>query len=303
MFLTSVVEFDRFSASELLFKDTFRKTLQNALRSFRKVLDKQSGTILNFPDIFLNLCAGIANMNRSIYLLIIILLLSSLASAATLKGEIYTEYLELAEDVLVEINTVPQQKYLAKTGSYSFELSPGEYLLTAKNNQYVITEEIIVLSEKGEYVLDLFLLPEFTEEDELWQETEEELVVDPEEIPRRLLSWIIVGVIFLALLSRIIYVRKKYGSLHLFRRRIKEESRKTIEQHKEELEKEPSYVEKALEIIKSHGGRITQKELRKELLYLSEAKVSLIVTELEHKELVEKIKKGRGNVLLLKENH
>ena len=227
----------------------------------------------------------------TIHLLIIIILLSSLASAATLKGEIYTEDLELAEDVLVEISTVPQQKYLAKTGSYSFELLPGEYLLTAKNNQYAITEEIIVLSEKGEYVLDLFLLPEFTEEDELWQETEEELVVDPEEIPRRLLSWIIAGVIFLALLSRIIYVRKKYGSLHLFRRRIKEESRKTLEQHKEELEKEPSYVEKALEIIKSHGGRITQKELRKELLYLSEAKVSLIVTELEHKELVEKIKK------------
>ena len=42
------------------------------------------------------------------------------------------------------------------------------------------------------------------------------------------------------------------------------------------------------------------KELRKEMLYLSEAKVSLIVTELEHKGLVEKIKKGRGNVLILK---
>ena len=242
-------------------------------------------------------------MNRSLHLLIIFLFLSSLASAATLKGDIYNEDLELAQDVLVEINTVPQQKYLAKTGSYSFELLPGEYLLTAKNNQYTVTEEILILSEKGEYVLDLFLLPEFTEEDELWQETEEELVVDPEETPRRLLSWIIAGAVFAALLGRIIYMRKKYGSLHLFRRRIKEESRKTIEQHKEELEKEPGYVEKALEIIKSHDGRITQKELRKELLYLSEAKVSLIVTELEHQGAVEKVKKGRGNVILLKENN
>lgn len=241
-------------------------------------------------------------MNGHFNLLIIIFLLSSLASAATLKGEIYTEDLELAQDVLVGINTVPQQKYLAKTGSYSFELSPGEYLLTAKNNQYAITEEILVLSEKGEYILDLFLLPAFTEEDELWLETEEEMVVDPEETPRRLLSWIIAGVVFAALLGRIIYVRKKYGSLHLFRRRIKEESRKTIEQHKEDLEREPNYVEKALEIIKNHNGRITQKELRKELLYLSEAKVSLIVTELEYKGLIEKIKKGRGNVLLLKES-
>ncbi len=36
------------------------------------------------------------------------------------------------------------------------------------------------------------------------------------------------------------------------------------------------------------------------MLDLSEAKISLILTELEHKGKVEKIKKGRGNVILLK---
>ena len=46
----------------------------------------------------------------------------------------------------------------------------------------------------------------------------------------------------------------------------RKKAEKTLEQHKEELEKEPSYVEKALEIIKSHGGRITQKELRKRIV-------------------------------------
>ena len=102
------------------------------------------------------------------------------------------------------------------------------------------------------------------------------------------------------LLARIIYTRKKYGSLRLFRKRINAESKKTLEQHKEELAQEPGAIDQALEIIKKHDGRLTQKELRKEMMYLSEAKVSLIVTELEHKEKIEKIKKGRGNILILK---
>ena len=235
------------------------------------------------------------------YLFLLLLLTSQLVSAATLKGSIYDENLELATDVLIEVNTVPQQKYLAKSGSYSFELAPGKYTLTAKNTQYTVTENIEIQSDTGAYLLDIFLLPDFTEEDELWQETEQELPIDPEEAPSRLISWIIAGIIFAVLLGRIIYMRKKYGSLHLFRRRVKAESKKTVEQHKEELAQEPGYLENAVEIIKRHDGRINQKDLRKEMMYLSEAKVSLIVTELEHKGKVEKIKKGRGNVIILKE--
>ena len=138
------------------------------------------------------------------------------------------------------------------------------------------------------------------EEDELWQETQQELPLETEEKTTPLWAKIVAGIIFAALLARIIYTRKKYGSLWLFRKRIKAESKKTLEQHKEELAQEPGYVDQALEIIKKHDGRINQKELRKEMMYLSEAKVSLIVTELEHKGKVEKIKKGRGNVLILK---
>ncbi|MEK6939247.1 MAG: hypothetical protein AABX31_00820 [Nanoarchaeota archaeon] len=239
-------------------------------------------------------------MKRKLYPILLTLLLIPLVSAATLKGSIYDENLDLAKDVLIEINTIPQQKYLAKAGSYSFDLPVGKYALTAKNDQYVVTEEIEILSATGEYVLDLFLLPDFVEEDELWQETQQDLPLGTEENIVPLWSWIIAGIIFAALLGRIMYTRKKYGSLWKFRKRIKAESQKTLEQHKEELAKEPGYVEQALEIIKKQDGRISQKELRKEMMYLSEAKVSLIVTELEHKEKIEKIKKGRGNVLILK---
>lgn len=240
-------------------------------------------------------------MKHKLPLFLFFLLIIPLASAATLKGSIYDENLELGKDVLVEINTVPQQKYLAKTGTYSFDLPVGKYTLTAKNNQYVVTEEVEIPASTGTYVLDLFLLPDFVEEDELWQETQEELPLSTEESSIPWWSWTIAGLIFVLLLARIIYTRKKYGSLSLFRKKIKAESKKTIEQHKEELEKEPGYLEQALEIIKKHDGRINQKELRKEMTYLSEAKVSLIVTELEHQGKVEKIKKGRGNVVILKE--
>ena len=58
-------------------------------------------------------------------------------------------------------------------------------------------------------------------------------------------------------------------------------------------------LEKVLKVIRSHGGRTTQKEIRKEIP-LSEGKISLIITELEHMKIIKKIKKGRGNIIVLK---
>jgi uncharacterized membrane protein len=58
-------------------------------------------------------------------------------------------------------------------------------------------------------------------------------------------------------------------------------------------------TERVLEIIKKHGGRTTQKDIRKELP-LSEGKISLMITELEHQGKIEKIKKGRGNIIIMK---
>ncbi len=76
----------------------------------------------------------------------------------------------------------------------------------------------------------------------------------------------------------------------------KEEALSSIEQE------QPGYIDRTLDIIRKHDGRITQKELRKELIEISESKVSLILTELEHTNKIEKVKRGRGNVILLKEN-
>jgi len=234
---------------------------------------------------------------RIIFTILCIFLLSTTVSATTLKGSIYNTNLNLEKDVLIEID---QQKFLAKEGTYQFHIDEGTYELTARKGLTEIKEDIVV--KGNEVVYDVFLLANFKDEDQLWQETNEDLFADPvTEETWSLWKYILGGLIAAWALIRFGKARIKYGSLGKFKKQIKAEQNKTIKQHKEDLANEPSYVEKALEIIKKHDGRISQKELRKEMLPLSEAKISLIVTELEHRNVVEKIKKGRGNVILLKD--
>jgi uncharacterized membrane protein len=113
-------------------------------------------------------------------------------------------------------------------------------------------------------------------------------------------SYLIALGIFLILMGRVILARKKYGKLRGKKKRRENEESKEKEEKMDAEENEANHLEKTIEIIKKHDGRITQKELRKEMMYLSEAKISLILTELEHKGQIEKIKKGRGNVIVLK---
>ncbi|MBI2668464.1 hypothetical protein HYX14_01345 [Candidatus Woesearchaeota archaeon] len=232
-------------------------------------------------------------------ILLIALLLAATAHAALLQGTIYGEQLKVEQNVLVGINTTPEQKMLAKEGAYRFQVPLGKYALTAQKGDIKVQEEMEISAE-GEYVLDVFLIPDLADEEELWKDTQDVEVNDLFSEETSTWAYVVAGLLFLFAVYRVYRARKKYGPLKLFRKKIKEEAQKPLEQVKEELAKEPAYIDKAIEILKKHDGRIHQKELRKEMLYLSEAKVSLIVAELEHKGLLEKIKKGRGNILILK---
>ena len=64
------------------------------------------------------------------------------------------------------------------------------------------------------------------------------------------------------------------------------------------IPKNQSDIEKLLNILKSNNGRMTQKDLRKHFA-MSEAKISLMITELESLKKIKKIKKGRGNIIIL----
>lgn len=62
----------------------------------------------------------------------------------------------------------------------------------------------------------------------------------------------------------------------------------------------PTDLQEILDIIRAQGGRMTQKDLRSKLKY-SEAKVSLMLFDLENRGMIQKFKRGRGNVILLVE--
>lgn len=255
---------------------------------------------------------SIPSVMRKISLLFIamVLVLSTLALAATLKGSIYNSNLDLEKDVLVEINSVPEQKILSKDGNYEFKLPLGKYQLRALKGSTSIVENI-ELAKEGEYTLDLFMIPDLEDESDLWNEAEEELEIDVLE--ERSSFWkygflVLIGLIVAAGVYYFLVGGKKSEKNETLGQILGEikTGPETVPENKTEpiVEEvpEPGYLDRALEIIKKHDGRIYQTELRKEMLDLSEAKVSLIVTELEHKGLVEKIKKGRGNVILLKKN-
>ncbi len=234
-------------------------------------------------------------MKKAIFFSLVILLLLSSGAATTLTGTIYNQDLEPARDVLLEVDS---QRLLSADGTYSLELPPGTYPITIQKDNLVVVEEVEV--KGAELIYDLFLIPGFEDEDDLWQDTEEELFEDGGESFFRW-QYLVAALIVIVLLWRFWKARRRFGPLGKFRKKVKEEAGKTAEQHRAELAAEPGYLDKTIKTIKEHDGRLTQKELRREMLYLSEAKISLILTELEHKGMIERVKKGRGKVVILKE--
>lgn len=245
-------------------------------------------------------------MKKTVVFLLLVLFIP-LISAATLKGTIYNANLEPEADVLVQINTIPEQRMLAKNGEYSLSVSVGTYTITAQKGILLTKEDIKIVSE-GQYVFDLFLLSDSGEED-LWNETnqnllEEETGTTNSFFKAEILLIVIAIIIIMVLLYLKLRAKTKKKSLTEV---LKTENKKKeiAPEEKEESELSESALEqhdatRVLEFIKNNAGRITQKELRKEMMHLSEAKISLILTELEHKGRIEKIKKGRGNVIILK---
>jgi len=217
---------------------------------------------------------------RLTILFLIFLLLPELASPATIYGTIYDYSLEKAKDARVEINTEPKQLYISKNGSYAFNVPNGEYAIEAK--QYIgsllkaSAAENITIKDNGVYVLDLVLFPAIGE-----GELEEDIDINDPFEERKLNTAIILASIILIILFFVAYTKSKSKA-------------KANDKKQEDYD-----LERVIKILKEEGGRTTQKAIRKEIP-LSEAKISLMIAELEHKGIVEKIKKGRGNIIILK---
>ena len=221
--------------------------------------------------------------------LIIGLFLVSAVSAATIYGTVYDLSLRKVSNARVEINTIPKQFFVAQNSTYSFNVPNGAYMIKAevvrKNVAVESAEENVTVKQDGSYVVDLILFPNVEEGVEDANVEVNSSLVGENKIANNL------AVFFIVLISLLIL---SIGALYIMQK-IKKTKQ---EQQKQEPSEEPN-LEQIIKIIKQEGGRATQKEIRKQIP-LSEAKISLMIAELEHKGIIEKIKKGRGNIIILK---
>ncbi len=219
------------------------------------------------------------------------LLITPLVLGAGIHGRIFDYSLGLAENSIIMINTVPEQKVVSVDGSYSFNVPQGEYTVTAvlKDElgivRYFVTENISIVDD-GDYVRDLVLFPS-EEMDELGLEEDlaQDLEQEAEDAQMPLMSRILISLGLLLALGFIIWLA------------IRDKDNKRDLTGMLELEKQgDDELNRLLAFIKKHK-RVTQKQVRK-TFPMSEAKISLMITDLESQGKVRKIKKGRGNVII-----
>ncbi len=229
--------------------------------------------------------------NKALILLTAFLFLANFANAATIYGAVYDLSLAKVGDARVEINSVPRQFMVAQNGTYSFNVPNGAYTIKAQQVQkgtiIASVQENVTIRQSGSYVLDLILFPDI-------EEGVEDVDIDINEVERLNGNAFAVAAIIVAFLIAAL----AYFAYRKIKQK-KELPNGEEEEHKQESIIEGKEIDKITELLKKGGGRLTQKEIRKEIP-LSEAKISLMIAELEHKGVVEKIKKGRGNIIILK---
>lgn len=210
--------------------------------------------------------------------LIVLLLLFNTQYCAFVSGNIYTQNFQPSNHTILKIEGKFSYWLLSDKPNFSLFLPQGEYTISAKGldekgNELSEIEEKIIIGETDQK-LDLLLKQKFD-----W-------------------SGIFIGVFVLLSIISFFLITKKTTTQ---KQNIEIES-KPVEQ----FEDSSMYVmdqdaKKVIELLKSMENRSTQKEL-KEFSKFSDAKLSLILTELEQQGYIKKFKSGRANVIrLLKE--
>jgi len=275
-------------------------------------------------------------LRRCLLLIAILVVCAPSAAAAVVHGTTYEwSTFEALENTIVLVNSTPPQKLVASSGSYTFDLPEGSYVIRAEyyrgNLLEYCAEEEITLVGGGDFVLDLLMFPPIEEvylcEDINFSEDlfdYEELPEDEEDSTALLYATGILSV--LAIVSALFLWKggKKgdgkggkggtdgtdgkedygYEPVEPEPEAPEEPGESEEPGGSEELETVdaesavPSDLQEVLSIIRGRDGRITQKDLRMRL-NCSEAKASLMITDLEDRGLVKKVKKGRGNVIIL----
>lgn len=239
--------------------------------------------------------------SRGLLIIVVIIALISGAQAATVHGTIYawSDFEKPLKNAILEINSIPVQSRVASDGTYLFDdLSPGNYTIKAKyfrNNilELVEEEEFQILESDGKFNIDLLLFPptdpelEYLGDINLTGDIETKVETNPT-------SYIIFVFILLAV-GIVLYYSSWKKKTHVPEAAIESIARRSaVGQETKEL---PEDLHELYALIIKKGGRVTQKDLRGEMK-CSEAKVSLMLDDLEDRGYIKKIRKGRSNIII-----
>ena len=164
-------------------------------------------------------------------------------------------------------------------------------------NSYV--EENITIVDDGDYVIDLVLFPVLENEEEVVDMSN--LITENNRFSfLGLLIWSLVAIVVIIVFFYLFYKFKSSPAGWFENRKPNDDGAKPVTgKYVQDGLVEKDLKEDILQYISQNGGRVTQKDIRRKFPS-SEAKISLVLTELEHKGSIEKIKKGRGNIIILK---
>lgn len=227
---------------------------------------------------------------------------AAVSQAATLHGTIYewSDFEKPLKNVIVEIeeNSTRVQYKISTTGEYNFTLSPGNYSIKAKyyrNNILELSgEENVQIEGNESKEFDLLLFPPTESEYEYLGDMNLTREMD---IKSGYDTIYYIIILILALSAIVIFYllkkRKNKANEAVTNELPAKEPEKTLEKTGEL----PEDIREIYELVLKKGGRTSQKELRKEVKY-GEAKVSLMLDDLEERGLIRKIKKGRANIII-----
>ncbi len=212
-------------------------------------------------------------------ILIVILLSLAFSEAADIYGNLYDPALKRMYSSVIEINTTPRQRFVSTNGSYHFTISPGSYEIRASSITGLAAMENLTVVDEGRYILDLFLYPE--------DGLDIGDVYIPEPIPSsKMPVWLLTGFGVLLVSSAFIIA---------FLIRQNTDMRRM---HLEALKGLDDDEKKVLTLLRDNKGRLSQQVIGREFTY-TDAKVSLMLTDLEDKRFIRRVKRGRANMIFL----
>ncbi len=219
--------------------------------------------------------------------------------SAKIRGAIYDHELNPISKTVVTINSTPEQRRVSQYGGYHFIVSPGSYEIVATLTRNDITREIareyIVIPSEGDYVKDLFLYDDF----DMRSEFEETFFMRVTMWFNEYYGFIIllfVGLLFIWVAFNV-YFRFFQVQKHHTQTEVGD-TQDTISEIILEQTSDDIIEKKILSLLADSQKPLRQKDIRKKFP-LSEAKISLVLRNMEEKGQIARLKKGRSNVISL----